>query len=67
MSTHVSTRLPSFSPKLFPASPDNCRLTYDTRAGFAACTCRRFGILWCDSKEKAKVLWQEIHLGTEVT
>lgn len=56
--------LPSSAPPLLPA-PASCGLSYVEKSGYAACGCRRFAILFCDSREEARELWQVQHMGTE--
>lgn len=56
--------LPSCSPPLLPA-PASCGLSYVEKSGYAACGCRRFAILFCDSREVARGIWKERHMGIE--
>lgn len=55
-------RLPNHHPPLLPA-PESCKFNFDERSGWASCGCRQFAVMHSHSKDTAKAIWAERHMG----
>lgn len=56
--------LPNCAPPILPA-PECCVFHYNERSRWASCACKQFAVMHCHSKDTAKAIWAERHMGQD--